>query len=100
MVTLIDLLLVAAFAFFLVWLWLTGRRRVFAFTFGVATAAWLIDWILIQQDVGDADGFIDCWPSCTGWQHTAGAVFWTGPLLLVLLLVAGSAVRVTRAIKH
>lgn len=29
-------------------------------------------WAAILTDVGDADGFIDCWPDCTLLQYGVG----------------------------
>jgi hypothetical protein len=41
--------------------------------------------LAINTDYRDADGFTDCWPSCTRFQEAVGAAFWYTPALLVLV---------------
>jgi hypothetical protein len=53
--------------------------------------------ILIRTDYHDADGFTDCYPNCSLFQHSIGAAFWYGGTALVVsgLFCFGALVVVT-----
>lgn len=53
--------------------------------------AWLTAAVLFAIDYRDADGFMDCWPNCTGWQDAVGFVAFFAPALLVVLLLGSLA---------
>jgi hypothetical protein len=66
------------------------RRRLLPATAGII-AALALGWGLAAQavavDYRDADGFVDCWPSCTAFQDGISATLFYGPVAAVLLLV-------------
>jgi hypothetical protein len=73
------------------------RRERFELAFAGAVVALLGVWgasaLAIETDYRDADGYMDCWPSCTAYHHAVGVAFWlTIPVLV--LLTAASAVGV------
>ena len=43
--------------------------------------------VMIASDYEDADGFVDCWPSCSGVQEAVQAMFWFGGALLAVIAV-------------
>jgi hypothetical protein len=78
--------------------WLATRRRLALSIFAIVTlldALWLTVLALVAHDYRDMDGFIDCWPSCTVEQQTAGGVLFYTPLLMALI-IAGSFVVLAR----
>ena len=61
---------------------------------GVLTAVagmWLLAVLTVRADYRDADGFIDCWPSCTAVHNAVGATLFYGPIAAVLVLIATAA---------
>ena len=66
------------------------RRRLLPATAGII-AALALGWGLAAQavavDYRDADGFVDCWPSCTAFQDGISATLFYGPVAAVLLLI-------------
>ena len=46
--------------------------------------AWLLNLLLVWQNVGESAGFIDC-RDCTAAQDAAGTVFFWAPMLFLLL---------------
>jgi hypothetical protein len=51
-------------------------------------AAWLLAWLAIDRDWRDADGYVDCWPSCSRVQDTVAVLYWVAPAAALLLVVA------------
>ncbi len=51
----------------------------------ILTVAWIANLGLIESDYRDADGLMDCWPSCSGFQDLLRTVFFTAPPLTALL---------------
>jgi hypothetical protein len=50
---------------------------------------WLVNLGLIASDYRDADGWVDCYPSCSGLQRVVGGVaIWGGALLIVCAAAA------------
>lgn len=59
-------------------------------------ALYALAWAAILTDVGDADGFVDCWPHCTLLQNSVGiAVSWS-PVLMAALVIVGAYVAMRR----
>ncbi len=54
--------------------------------------AWLLAEITIERDWNDADGFTDCYPTCSAFQETVGLVFWGAPAAATLVVVGVLAV--------
>ena len=78
-----------------------SRRGRFAVALGVVAAALLGVWgaslLAIATDYRDADGHMDCWPTCTAYQGAVGVAFWyTIPLLALLALASAGVVLVSR----
>jgi len=66
---------------------------------GSLAVGWVLAARAVAVDYRDADGFIDCWPSCTAFQKAVGATLFYGPVAAVLFLVVAAlllAVRRTR----
>lgn len=88
--TLTDALYVVVFpslvlaAAFTLWRLRRGLFPLFIVTL-VLTAAYIPATALIATDYEDADGWIDCWPSCSDLQQGVGLAFWLGGGLLALL---------------
>lgn len=61
--------------------------RTFAAITALLAAAWIVANELVARDYRDADGYVDCWPSCTVLQDTVGLAIWYGPVLWVVLAV-------------
>ena len=83
------LFLVPAAAVYVGW-----RRGRFALTVGIVSAALLVLWglsgLAVETDYRDADGLVDCWPSCSAFQDAVRLGF-VGvlPVLVSLALLAG-----------
>lgn len=79
-------LLLAVLAGCLIAAWKRGRLAV---AFGLLTIVLGIVWGLalaaIWTDYRDADGFVDCWPSCSRFQDGVEWAFWFTPVLFVVL---------------
>jgi hypothetical protein len=74
--------------------WRRGRLWTAALLVVVAfAAAWGLALAAMWTDYRDADGWVDCWPSCTALQHGVGTVLVLGPVaaVAVLLLALGLA---------
>ena len=71
-------------------LWLL-RPRTLPLLIGAAVlaAAYSVANVMIASDYEDADGFVDCWPYCSGVQEAVKVTFWFGGALLVLIAVVG-----------
>jgi hypothetical protein len=54
----------------------------------IVGTALILDALAILTDISDADGFVDCWPSCSTWQELVGRTFWWGGTLFVVLVIA------------
>jgi hypothetical protein len=65
--------------------WFSRSRLV-----GLAILAVVVvfDLIAISTDFHDADGFLDCWPQCSTWQHAIRWSLSVGVLLLLVLVIA------------
>jgi 1,4-dihydroxy-2-naphthoate octaprenyltransferase len=62
-------------------------------------AAWVLAKVAYDRDYRDADGFVDCWPSCSPVQHAVGVSLFVAPLVAVLvacITIAGLAIRRAR----
>jgi hypothetical protein len=85
--TALVLLLAPAVVVYVGW-----RRGRFALAYlscvGALLALWAATLLAIDVDYRDADGHMDCWPSCTAYQKAVGAVFWSTIPLVALLTVA------------
>ena len=68
------------------------RRRRLGLTSVVGVVALAVAWSLaelaISTDWHDADGFADCFPSCSGVQRTVGFVFFSAPAAVALFVLA------------
>ena len=51
---------------------------------------WLAVLIAVEARWKDADGFVDCSPTCTRYQNAIGAVLFGAPAVLVALLGAAA----------
>jgi hypothetical protein len=62
------------------------RRESFPLIVAIALLAtlYVVAILFIETDYRDADGFTDCWPSCSAFQEAVGLVLWLGGGLLVL----------------
>jgi hypothetical protein len=49
-------------------------------------ALWLAALAAVQTDWRDADGFVDCWPSCTLYQDTTGVILIWSPVAVPVWL--------------
>jgi hypothetical protein len=69
-----------------------GRRLARSVVIGVTAlgAAWLLAWLAIARDWRDADGYVDCWPSCSRLQDTVAVLFWVAPAAALLLVVSAN----------
>ena len=65
----------------------------------VAGALWVIALVAISTDYHDADGFTDCWPSCSVLQHSVGVLFFGAPALVVAVLLLAGLVGVVRRVR-
>ncbi len=54
-------------------------------------AAWALAAAAQATDFRDADGFVDCWPSCSLLQQAVGWTFFYAPIDAVLLAVLANA---------
>jgi hypothetical protein len=51
---------------------------------------WLAMLAAVRTDWRDADGFIDCWPSCTLYQDATGVVLIGSPVVVLAWLGAAA----------
>jgi hypothetical protein len=59
-------------------------------------AAWSLAKVAYDRDYRDADGFVDCWPSCSPVQHAVGVSLFVAPLaalLVACITILGLAIR-------
>lgn len=85
----VALAVVAALGF---GLWLAMREgdtftRIVGGLLACVAAACVLAVAAIALDFQDADGIVDCWPHCSGWQNVVKWTFWLGALLTVMLVV-------------
>jgi hypothetical protein len=87
----ISLFALVAFGLLLFIAWRRGRlARMFVTITVVLAVAWGLALAAIWTDYRDADGFVDCWPSCSYVQRAVASAFWYRPVMFVLLgLFAG-----------
>lgn len=57
-------------------------------TLTVLAGMWLLAVLAVRADYRDADGFIDCWPSCTAVHNAVGATLFYGPVAAILVAIA------------
>ncbi len=57
---------------------------------------WLAVLIAVEARWKDADGFVDCSPTCTRYQDAIGAVLFGAPAVLVALLGAAALLGLRR----
>jgi hypothetical protein len=62
-----------------------GRRL--SSTIALTSGAWLAALLALWTDFGDADGYADCWPSCSAIQRTVPTVLVVAGTLLPLYAV-------------
>ncbi len=86
--------------------WMRGRLGLAAVVLlVVAVAAWILGFVIISTDYGDASEFATCGDSCSA-VHYASAVLFIGPPLfmalaaLALLIVRGTRWRARRAARE
>jgi len=58
---------------------------------GTLGIAWILAWVAERTDFHDADGWGDCWPSCSAIQTATGATLTYGTLLLAFVGVVSVA---------
>lgn len=79
---------------------LADRRHRLLPAFAAILVALAVGWGLaaraVAVDYRDADGFVDCWPSCTALHKTVGATLFFGPVAAVLLLVVAAVLLAAR----
>ena len=81
------------------------RRREGRFARALSRAALLLAFpyalavLAVATGSRDADGFIDCWPSCTPLQDATGAVLWWGGVLLAVLAAVELAYLIARGLR-
>jgi hypothetical protein len=46
---------------------------------------WIAAGAAVRSDYRDADGYIDCWPSCSALQDGVAMAIWWGPIAFVIL---------------
>jgi hypothetical protein len=83
---LLALLTLATFGAVLVVAW--RRRRLgtaFAGITVILACAWGLAKIAVEHDYRDADGYVDCWPSCSHVQDTVGVGILFTPIVWILL---------------
>lgn len=74
------------------------RRRVARNTFLallVLITLWGLAALVISTDWRDADGYVDCWPNCSGVQDTVGVLFWVAPAAAVVLAASALVISLT-----
>jgi Ca2+/Na+ antiporter len=75
---------------------LAGQRNRLKETVGAAVlvliALWLLAMVAYSTDWRDADGFLDCWPTCTRHQQAIGSVLLIAPVMLIVWLSAAVVV--------
>src|SRR5262245_43601474 len=74
---------------------LIGRRRrnlgpPFVIASLLLVAVWIVGYLLMQAGWKDTDGWIDC-TNCNGW-NALGALWFTGPLVVGVVLIASVSV--------
>lgn len=91
-------LVLVAFGLLLFIAWRRGRlARTFVAVTGVLAVAWGVALAAIWTDYRDADGFVDCWPSCSHFRNAVASAFWYGPVMFVLLGVFAGVLGIVTA---
>jgi len=91
-------LVLVAFGLLLFIAWRRGRlARTFVAITVVLAAAWGLALAAIWTDYRDADGFVDCWPSCSQFQNAVEWALWYGPVMIVLLGVFAGVLGIVTA---
>jgi|SRR5919201_422757 hypothetical protein len=70
-----------------------------AVAFIAVTAVWVVAKIASDHDYHDADGWVDCWPSCTALQRAVGISLIGGAIFAAALAIA-FVIAVARRGKH
>lgn len=72
---------------------LPGRAStVFNWAVIALAVAWVTAFVAMEVDFKDADGFIDCWPSCSYLQEIVGyVILYGGVASLIICGLAGAA---------
>jgi hypothetical protein len=71
-------------------------RSAFAAVTVVLVSTWVLAWLAVRADYRDADGFIDCWPSCSVLQDSVGGTLFLAPLLWITLGVVAAVLAASR----
>jgi hypothetical protein len=67
-------------------LWrLRPRTLPLLITATLLAATYAVANVMIASDYEDADGFMDCWPYCSGVQDAVKVAFWLGGGTLVVI---------------
>jgi hypothetical protein len=91
-------LVLVAFGLLLFIAWRRGRlARTFVAVSVVLAVAWGVALAAIWTDYRDADGFVDCWPSCSHFQNAVKSAFWSGPVVFVVLAVFAGVLGIVTA---
>lgn len=69
-----------------------------ALSLGALASAWAASLAAVATDWRDADGFVDCWPSCSLAQDAVGATLLGAPAVAALLLAAAGLVAWSRRV--
>jgi hypothetical protein len=85
----------------LVWLlYATWRRgwagRAVLVLGALLVTAWVLSAFAVDRDFHDADGWADCWPSCSPLQRAVPIALLAGPVYLVVLAVAYGVLAIVR----
>jgi hypothetical protein len=70
-----------------------------AIAFLAVAAVWIAAKVASDHDYHDADGWVDCWPSCTVLQRAVGISLTGGAVLAVALAIA-FVIAMARRSKH
>jgi hypothetical protein len=60
---------------------------------GGLAALWLLAEVAIATDWHDADGFLDCYPSCSALHVAVGVLFWGAPAAALVLVSSAALAR-------
>lgn len=74
------------------WLLYAGWRRrwsgrAFLVMAVLLTGAWVLAVFAVDKDFHDADGWVDCWPSCSLLQRAVPIALFAGPVYLAVLAI-------------
>lgn len=89
-----------AFGVLLFLAWRRGRLApMFVATTVVLAVTWGLALAAIWTDYRDADGFVDCWPSCSHFQRAVASALWYAPVMFVVLGLFAGGLRIISKLK-